>query len=68
MLAVPATSVVVNDPLMVVQQLLQDELGLTITDEQARCLLDSDVDATDQPSVMAALLACGVDLLDIPAG
>ncbi len=66
--AAPATSVVVNDPLMVVQQLLQDELGLTITDEQARCLLDSDVDATDQSSVMAALFACGVDLLDIPAG
>jgi hypothetical protein len=52
------------------QQQLQDQLGLEITAEQGQCLLDnsSDLDPEDLQAVMAVLTTCGVDVFDLPSG
>ncbi len=66
----PTTSAHVKDPLVAIQQLVQNQLGLTITTEQASCLLDhaSDLDPTSEATTLVNLEDCGVDMLDIPSG
>jgi hypothetical protein len=50
-----------------VQNVVQDEYGVTISGDQARCLLDT-VTSVDASALYAALYTCGVDLLDLPSG
>ena len=51
----------------VLQQQLEQQLGLTITAEQASCLLDNfgDTDPNDTEAVLALLITCGVDISDV---
>jgi hypothetical protein len=59
-----------NSVLVALQEFLQDQLGLTTTDEQASCLLEhgGQLDPTDHAAVTSVLANCGVDLLDLPSG
>jgi hypothetical protein len=59
-----------NSVLVALQDFLQDQLGLTTTDEQASCLLEhgGQLDPTDHAAVTSVLANCGVDLLDLPSG
>ena len=60
-----------SDPFVdVLQQQLEDQLGLVITDEQGSCLLDNfgDTDPEDTTAIFALLLTCGVDVSDVIGG
>ncbi len=52
------------------QQQLEEQLGLVITDEQGSCLLDNfgDTDPNDTEAVLALLITCGVDISDVSGG
>ena len=70
--AVPTTTAAgSSDPFVdVLQQQLEDQLGLVITDEQGSCLLDNfgDTDPEDTTAIFALLLTCGVDVSDVIGG
>ena len=60
-----------SDPFVaLLQQQLQDQLGLSITDEEAGCLLDNfgDTDPNDVAAILALLDTCGVDATDATGG
>ena len=60
-----------DDPLVVrIQHVVQEEYGLTITDDQARCLFETTMytDPADPSPVYAALYTCGADVFDVPSG
>ena len=66
-----STTVAGSDPFVsVLQQQLEDQLGLVITDEQGSCLLDNfgDTDPNDTEAVFALLITCGVDISDVSGG
>jgi hypothetical protein len=68
---VTSTDVATSDPAVaVLQQQLEEELGLVITDEQGSCLIDNfgDTDPNDAEAVFALLITCGVDLSDVTGG
>jgi hypothetical protein len=67
----PATTAASGSPFVeLLQQQLQDQLGLTITPEQGQCLLDNagDLDPEDLQAVVTVLTTCGVDVMDLPSG
>jgi hypothetical protein len=70
--AAPTTTVdASSDPFVsVLQQQLEEQLGLVITDEQGSCLLDNfgDTDPEDVQAVLALLTTCGVDVSDVSGG
>ena len=66
-----STTVAGSDPFVsVLQQQLEEQLGLVITDEQGSCLLDNfgDTDPNDTEAVFALLITCGVDISDVSGG
>jgi hypothetical protein len=63
--------VATSDPAVaLLQQQLFDGLGLTITEEQARCILGDaeQIDPNDAAATLSILLQCGVDVLDLASG
>jgi hypothetical protein len=68
---VATTDAASSDPAVaVLQQQLEEQLGLVITDEQGTCLVDNfgDTDPNDAQAVLALLVTCGVDLSDVTGG
>jgi hypothetical protein len=67
--ATPATAA--SDPAVAeLRQMIEDAIGVTVTDDQAQCVLDRAGELT--PAMVGALLSaltyCGVDVMDIPSG
>jgi hypothetical protein len=56
-----------SDSIAMVQQQVEEQWGVTLTDEQARCFLDSG-ELDTESEFHAPLFVCGVDVLDIPSG
>jgi hypothetical protein len=80
-LEMPSTSQAHSDPATTLEQMLRDQLGVSVTDEQANCLADnagqlepSDITAAvadpyGMPAaVLVTLLNCGIDVFNIPSG
>ena len=72
--AAPTSTAAPSDPLAVLREQVQDHWwGVTITDEEGRCVLESGLDVGAEAEFLVTLLNCGVDMmpadvLDIPSG
>ena len=66
----PATAPASDPAIGQLRQIVEDAIGVTITDEQAQCALGNGGLLTPgiDGATMAALLNCGVDVMDIPSG
>ena len=77
----PSTAQAHSDPATTLEQMLRDQLGVSVTDEQANCLADNagqlepgDITAAvadpyGMPAaVLVTLLNCGIDVFNIPSG
>ena len=77
----PSTSLERSNAVAALEQMLHDQLGVTVTDEQASCLADNtgQLEPTDitaaaadpygmPATVMVTLLNCGIDVFNIPSG
>ena len=50
------------------QQQLLDQFGVTLTPEQGQCLATSNLEANNEAELLAVLLNCGIDVMNLPSG
>ena len=64
----PTTPGVITGGFAVLQQQLLDQFGVTLTPEQGQCLATSNLEANNEAELLAVLLNCGIDVMNLPSG